>query len=229
MLNKLAIPFALISLVVIGAFRSTPGESEEALSYHEEVRELVESIPIDFGDWVGERVELPASATSLLNPNALLALRYVQSDRSVSVTLMVVQCRDARDMAGHFPPRCYPANGWLTRDGEMPGSIQVDGNELAVYQFHRIAGRNERDITVYNLFALPTGVTSVSMKDVYRISADYQYRYYGAAQIQIVIDGTVDQEDHEWILEEMYAVVHASVDRVRAAKNELAPAEGGRS
>lgn len=227
--NKLAIPFALIALVLIGAVRTSPGESEAARSYHDEVRAIVESIPIDFGDWMGESVALPTSATSLLNPNALVARRYVHRDKMISATLLIAQCRDARDMAGHFPPRCYPANGWLTREDEGEQSVRVEGNELAVYRYHRVAGRNERDITVYNLFALPTGSTSTSMKDVYRISADYQYRYFGAAQIQIVIDGSVAQEEHAWILDEMYAVVDASVERVMAAKNEVAPAEGSGS
>lgn len=229
MLNKLAIPTALIALLGIGAFRSSPGESEQAMSYHDEVREIVESIPIDFGGWVGERIELPPAATSLLNPNALVARRFIHRERMISATLMIVQCRDARDMAGHFPPRCYPANGWLTRDEDMQQLAEVDGNQLAVYRYHRVAGRNERDITVYNLFALPTGDTSVSMKDVYRISADYEFRYYGAAQIQIIIDGSVDPDEHGWILDEMYAVVEASVDRVREAKSSTAPEEGSRS
>lgn len=229
MFNKLAIPTALVSLLVIGVFRSTPGESEHAMKYHDEVRELVEAIPIDFGGWVGESVDLPASATSLLNPNALVARRYVHQEKMVTATLMIVQCRDARDMAGHYPPRCYPANGWLTHEDQTQRFVSVDGNQLAVYRYHRVAGRNERDITVYNLFALPTGVTSVSMKDVYRISADYEFRYYGAAQIQVIIDGSVEPQEHEWILDEMYSVVNASVDRVQEPNGITALEDGSRS
>lgn len=226
MFNKLAIPFAFLTLVVIGAMRSSPTESEHVRAYHEEVLEIVESIPIDFGRWTGESIPLPESATSLLNPNALVARRYVHRDKMLSATLMIVQCKDARDMAGHFPPRCYPANGWLTRDEGEPGTVMVEGNELAIYTFHRVAGRVERDITVYNMFALPTGDPSVSMRDVYQLSADYQYRYYGAAQVQIIIDGTVDESEHAWILDEMYALVDESVERVRSASSGVAPTEG---
>ena len=226
MFNKLAIPFAFITLLVIGAMRSSPTESEHVSAYHEEVLEIVESIPIDFGRWTGESIPLPESATSLLNPNALVARRYVHRDKMLSATLMIVQCKDARDMAGHFPPRCYPANGWLTRDEGATETVEVEGNELAIYKYHRVAGRVERDITVYNMFALPTGDPSISMKDVYQLSADYQFRYYGAAQIQIIIDGSVDQSEHAWILDEMYALVNEPVERVRSAASGVAPTEG---
>lgn len=213
MLNKLAIPLSLVALLAIGAFRSNPAKSEDAVSYHLDVLEIVEAIPIDFNRWVGEEIDLPDSATSLLKPNALVARRYVHRDRAVSVTLMIVQCRDARDMAGHFPPVCYPANGWLTDDDEPKAGL-IGGHEAAVYEFHRFAGSDERELTVYNMFVLPTGETSVDMDDVYRLSADYQYRHFGAAQIQILIDGTVDPEDHAWLLGEMHSVVERSIRRV---------------
>ncbi len=229
MFNKLAIPSALIALVVIGALRSSPAESAEVNRYHEEVRSIIESIPVDINGWQGEKVPLPQSATNLLRPNGLNARRYVHSERGLSATLMIVQCRDARDMAGHYPPRCYPANGWLTPDDSQDKFISVDGQRMAVYEYHRLAGQNERDITVYNLFALPTGELSVNMRDVYRLSADYQYRYYGAAQVQIIIDGTVDPADHEWILNEMYTIVRSSIDRVRSTHVETAPKEGSAS
>lgn len=229
MLNKLAIPFALISLVVIGMFRSNPVESAAVDEYHDVVKQVIESIPFDVNGWVGQEVPLPQSATNLLRPNGLTARHYTHAEREVSATLMIAQCRDARDMAGHFPPRCYPANGWLTPDGVEPELVRVDGNDMVVYRYHRVAGKSERDISVYNMFALPSGDLSVDMQDVYRLSADYQYRYYGAAQVQIIIDGTVEPQEHGWILEEMYAIVEPSVRRVRSTQIDSVPEEGSAS
>ena len=229
MFNKLAIPFALISLVVIGALRSSPQESPAVHAYHDEIVRLVNSIPLNVGDWQGEEVLLPAEATSLLKPNALRARRYMNVDRGVSVTLMFVQCRDARDMAGHFPPRCYPANGWLVPEDSQASIVENSGQEFAVYEYTRVAGKVEREITVYNLFALPSGLQSNDMADVYQLSADYQYRHFGAAQVQVLIDGTVDPEDHSWILQDMFAIVEPSVEFVRQADAFVASREGSES
>jgi hypothetical protein len=228
-LNKLAIPFAIFALIVIGAMRSSPQESPAVHAYHNEVEMLVNSIPLDIGDWRGEEVLLPTSATSLLRPNALRARRYVNIDRGVSATLMFVQCRDARDMAGHFPPRCYPANGWLEVEDSQSGVVENSGERFARYAYSRVAGKNEREITVYNMFALPSGNPSIDMGDVYQLSADYQYRYFGAAQVQVVIDGSVGQDQHDWILEEIYAIVQPSVEFVRRADSYIAAREGSES
>ncbi|MFG0298534.1 MAG: exosortase-associated EpsI family protein [Phycisphaerales bacterium JB047] len=215
MLNKLAIPVALITLVVIGFVRASPQNSEQVNAYHEHVAALIDAIPIDWEGWVGHQVALPQAATNLLRPNALVARQYVHEQRGVSATLMIVQCRDARDMAGHYPPACYPGNGWLIPEDEGTPLVDVEGDQMQRYPFHRVAGKNEREITVYNMFAMPTGFTTVSMVDVRRLSSDYEYRMYGAAQIQIVIDGDVDPSLHEWILQELHALVAPAIEGVQ--------------
>ncbi|HCT46454.1 MAG: hypothetical protein CMJ35_13890 [Phycisphaerae bacterium] len=215
MLNKLAIPIALVTLVVIGFVRASPQDAEHVDAYHEQVATLIEAIPIDWEGWVGHEVALPQAATNLLRPNALVARQYVHEERGVSVTLMIVHCRDARDMAGHFPPACYPGNGWLIPEESGTPLVEVDGVQMRRYPFHRVAGKNERDITVYNMFAMPTGSTTVSMTDVRRLSSDYEYRLYGSAQIQIVIDGDIDPDLHEWILRDMHAIVAPAIEGVQ--------------
>ncbi len=220
MLTKLAIPFALLTLVGIGLLRANPGDEAAIEAYHHRVAEAVEAIPVDIDGWVGQQVPLPQAATNLLRPNALIARNYSNQERGVSATLMIVQCRDTRDMTGHYPPRCYPANGWLEPEHDPVGMVDVDGQEMRFYRFHRVAGHAERDITVYSLFVLPTGEKTVSMVDVRRLSADYRYRRYGAAQIQVVIDGSVSADDHGWILDEMYKI---AVPTIEAVLGERAP------
>lgn len=228
MFKRFIIPLCLLILVGIGLRRSNPENIEQIDSYHADVGKLIESIPIDFNGWAGLEVPLPQSATSLLRPNALIARQYVNAERGLHATLMIVQCRDARDMAGHFPPRCYPANGWLMQEETGDPLVVVSGHEMRRYEFHRVAGRVERDIFVYDLFALPTGELTVSMDDVRRLSADYQYRSLGAAQIQIVIDGTIDLNDHPWILDQMYAIVAPSIEAVRNGRSAVDPIEGSK-
>lgn len=215
MLKRFIIPVCLVFLVGVGYMRANPENRAQVDQYHQKVAGLIDSIPIDVNGWSGAQVPVPASATSLLRPNALVARQYVHAERGIQATLMIVQCRDARDMAGHYPPQCYPANGWLLLEDSAEDTVRVSGHEMRRYAFHRVAGRVERDIFVYNIFALPTGELTVSMSDVRKQSADYQYRSLGAAQIQVVIDGGVDMSDHDWILDEMYAIIAPAIEGVR--------------
>lgn len=227
MFHRLIIPLCFLILLGIGLLRSNPANTQRIDMYHSEVQRVIDSIPAEVNGWVGQEVPLPQSATSLLRPNAIMARQYVHSESGLQGTLLIVQCRDARDMAGHFPPQCYPANGWLVVDESADPLVKVSGHELRRYAFHRVAGRAERDIFVYNLFALPTDELTVSMTDVRRLSADYENRQLGAAQIQIVIDGMTAAEDHDWILEELYSIVMPAIEAVRDGQVAIDPKEGG--
>jgi len=212
--SRFAILFSLVALIVIGALRTHPGDAQAIEAYHDRVKRIIQAIPIDIDGWVGQQVPLPQSAMSLLRPNAIIARQYVNAEKGLSATLLIIQCRDTRDMAGHYPPRCYPANGWLESTTKPEQTIREGTADLRVYGFHRVTGRVERDITVYSLFALPTGELTTSMDDVRRLSSDYESRKYGAAQIQIVIDGDVDPEDHRVILDEMYKIAQPTIKEV---------------
>ncbi len=218
MITRLAIPLSLITLIVFGVMRSNPGDAQAIDAYHEHIAELINEIPIDVDGWVGQQVPLPQSATSLLNPNGIVARQYFNEDKGVIATLMIVQCRDARDMGGHYPPVCYPANGWTDKyDGEVLISA-LGEQSLRVYGFERTAGKVEREIAIYSLFALPTGILTNSMRDVRELIANYEYRKYGAAQLQIMIQGGVAAEDHAWILEEMYEIARPAIEAVLDAQ-----------
>lgn len=194
--------------------RSHPGDAMVIDAYHDRVAGVVDTIPIDVGGWVGQQIDLPQSATNLLRPNAMVARHYINEEKGVSATLMLIQCRDIRDMTGHYPPRCYPANGWMESQGNPVGIFTLGEQPLRRYGFTRVTGRVERGITVYSLFALPTGVLTTSMRDVRRLSADYEFRKYGAAQLQVVIDNEIDQQDHSWILQEMYEIARPTIQAV---------------
>ncbi|MCA9304036.1 MAG: exosortase-associated EpsI family protein [Phycisphaerales bacterium] len=213
MLSRLAIPLTLVLLVIAGVLRADQADPAIAEGYHAEILDAVEHVPLDFGDWEGEEVPLPPAAISLLKPNALLARQYTNKQRGVRATLMIVQCQRIRDMEGHYPPRCYPAHGWAMEQ-ERPPTVAVGDVQLQPYRFNRVIGDQTHTITVYNLFALPTGETSVSMAKVREVGSDYPMRPYGAAQIQIVMDESVAPEDHAWVLEELYAIARPTVEVV---------------
>jgi hypothetical protein len=75
---------------------------------------------------------------------------------------------------------------------------------------------------VYNLFVLPSGEVTDSMEAVRHAGSDYMVRPYGAAQIQVVIDGTVAREHHQMVLDEMYEIARPVVTALLAGAGEHA-------
>ncbi|MFW6061969.1 MAG: exosortase-associated EpsI family protein, partial [Planctomycetota bacterium] len=109
---------ATLTLAIIGgalAERLSYGSADEADPYHRRVAERIANIPYTIGDWKGEDVSVPRSAVELLQPNALCSRQYRNQKTGQVLSLLVVHCRDARDMTGHYPPVCYPAHGWTQR------------------------------------------------------------------------------------------------------------------
>jgi hypothetical protein len=211
-------------LAAVGFSQRVHTDEGAVEAYHAEIADAVSGFPVDFGVWTGYEVDLPPSATKLLRPNAIVARDYRTDTRGgIVATLMVVQCADIRDMQGHYPPNCYPAHGWAragfdpdARLGELPA---------ARYGFVQTQGGQERGITVYNLFVMPTGAVTTSMDAVRKAGSDYLLRPYGAAQIQVVIGSEVADEHHGWILEQMRAIAAPVLEKLLSG----APAhrEGG--
>lgn len=235
MFSRLAIPFSLVLMIVIGVARINPVNKAKVEAYHQRVAEVINSIPIDSNGWTGEQVPLPQSAIKLLDPNALVARQYTNKEKKVAATLLIVQCKDTRDMAGHYPPRCYPSSGWMDSDSNQTRMYTLGHFDIKKYGFERLVGHVERGISVYSLFVLPTGKMTTSMSEVRRLSANYDFRLYGAAQIQVVIGGEVPEEDHEWILNDMFEIALPSIQAVlepalesehAAGSNDDEPTEG---
>ena len=100
--------------------------------YHSRCRSAIEQLPTQVGHWMGREVPLPQPALDLLDPNAQRNIRFTDfspmgltgPDRRISV--MIVQCKLARDMQGHYPPRCYPAQGARLAAGPVlkPDGVQ---------------------------------------------------------------------------------------------------------
>jgi len=227
--HRLAIPFTLVLLVVVAVLRERPANSEGVVRYHERIADLVEQIPVDAGGWEGQEVPIPQSATDLLRPNALVSRRYVHESRGISGTLVIVQCRDARDMAGHYPPRCYPGNGWLAPPERPYEDTGIGGRTFRKYNFTRQTGRAEHEIQVYSLFVLPTGSTTTSMDDVYSLSADMENRHLGAAQIQFVVDRELEEDELRWMLDEFAALVEPTVRAIEFPELSIDAEAGGGS
>lgn len=174
----------------------SPQDSEP---YHARLRQLIADIPLRIGPWEGVDAAVPPAARALLRPNALLSRRYRHDQAPLSANLILVQCRDTRDMSGHYPPNCYPAHGWESQGEPRPRTIAVGGHEFPVteYRFARHEFGASTHIAIYNFFVLPAVGAVPDMAGVRRAAGDYRARSYGAAQVQIVMDASVPAADRE--------------------------------
>lgn len=202
-----------LTLMLLGAIglstlgRPSPADAQQ---YHESVQRAFRTVPLRIGTWVGTDEPLLAAAIDLLQPNAVLHRSYRDIATGQSATLLLVQCKDARNLAGHYPPICYPAHGWRL-DHQSPrawtgSGFTITGIEYE-FSYGTIAGAQR--MIVANFMILPDGRTSPDMTAVYRVASDRQRRFYGAAQVQIVTDARMPEQQRQRIVLDF---VEASAD-----------------
>ena len=92
--------------------RMSPVQTDE---YHASVKAAVEAVPTVVGSWVGIDTPVPEAAVRMLHPNIILSRRYQNLSTNETLTVLLVHVRDARDVLGHYPPVCYPGQGWRAR------------------------------------------------------------------------------------------------------------------
>jgi len=175
---------------------------EDAAPYHARAKAAIDAWPVQIGkDWTSRAWKIPDAAVQLLRPNTTLSRRYVNvSDERQWADLLVVQCRDPNDMSGHYPPNCYPANG-EPMVSERPRTWQVGDQTIngMEYQFERGDLGKPVRYCVYNFFELPGRGIVPDMQQVREATGDYQRRYFGAAEFQVVFPPDVPQQTRDEI------------------------------
>ena len=189
--------------VLVGIFAEarTRIRPETTEQYHLKAKAAIESVPTIIGTWMSKPEEVPPEALKLLRNPDILSRRYVdmsQRDRWASV--LIVHCRDTRDLNGHYPPVCYPNTGHtlvrrLDHDWHIKG-LHIPGRE---YIFHKIEPSKTTRTCVYNFLIVPVKGIVRDMTDLAKVSEDYQQRYYGASQIQLVMSAELSEETRQEI------------------------------
>jgi hypothetical protein len=173
-------------------------DAAKATPFHEAIATQATLLPDKLGDWlVIDKPQPPPAAQQLLRPNAIITRKLRRESDGMGMTFIVVQCRDARDMAGHYPPNCYPAHGWTRTPVEGAiRTLRVNSWTIPVeeYEFRQFSFEGDRNIRIYNFFILP-GAGFVSDKPAVDAAAEnYRMRPFGAAQVQLVFDAQVPRE-----------------------------------
>ena len=216
-----ALCFALLAGITVEKSRRISPVTAEP--YHERARLAVESLPRLIYGWSGTDVPLPPEAVKLLKPNAVLCRRYEDAgnaslrSRDRWGDLLIVQCRESRDMVGHYPKNCYPSNGWIEQsatpfDGSV-GDLKISATE---YQFSKTKQGQTKRQCVYNFLIVPGLGIVPDIKGVEQAAEDYQQRYFGAAQYQVIVDGDLPREERE----EIYRIlIRANIETIKTLEN----------
>ncbi len=163
---------------------------EQAGKYLAHVHALAEQMPRQFGNWHGHDVPLPQSAVHLLQPNVDLCRSFVNTKTGEEATLMVIDCSDTRNLSGHYPPNCYPGNGWIL-DRSTPKTWVIEKTPIPgmEYKFHRGAFNTGSHIYVDDFFVMPDGKFLATEREFLHGSGSFNERVFGAAQVELTLPG----------------------------------------
>jgi hypothetical protein len=188
-------------------------------AYHAHVRALADQLPSRIREWVGTDVPAPTAAVAMLRPNVLVGREFRNSTSGERATLLVVQCEDARDMGGHWPPACYGAQGWTLREerartvrDEAAGLGEIP---LTVYRFTIESMERYDEIWIHNFFAHPKGTLERDRRGVRRAAQDRRMKGFGAAQIQVIFDTPLPEARRDEIFRTLVAGAAPLIEAVR--------------
>ena len=217
-LLKLISPAAAAALVGAMAVQMR-GLANEADTepFHAGVRFAVSAVPTRFAGWEGVDSAVPDAAGQLLRPNALFARTYRDSTGPGWAKLVIIHCKDTRDMSGHYPPNCYRGSGWTQTEEPVIHQVAIWGREvpIAEYHFTRNEFRGTIDWRIYDFFILPMGGFVTNMAQIQDASGDYRTRPYGAAQIQVIMDSSLTPPERDRVLRLMLEPLGPVIDQLQ--------------
>jgi hypothetical protein len=200
----------LLGLTADTLTRPRPGHAEP---FHSRALAATNAMATPDG-WTFTDLKVPDGAVTLLKPNAQICRQYSTPIRPFQ--FLLIQCRDARDMGGHYPPICYPASGWVAVRDEKekepvarPMTWLVNGKTIIGMEneFTGTADGQQFTRVVDDLLILPLGLGrncyARKIEDVRAAAADYLRQFYGAAQIQLIFDGAVPENDRREIFTQL--------------------------
>ncbi|MEM1446754.1 MAG: exosortase-associated EpsI family protein [Planctomycetota bacterium] len=200
---------ALASALLVGMAVANAGfpTAEDAEPYHARIMGLSLETPTTFGPWESRPIPVPTSAVELLRPNAMLSRQFRDTTDRRHASILIVQCKDARGLSGHWPPNCYKASGYTQTHVEPrqwpgldPQAPPIPGVE---YTFDIETEDGPERLVVANFLIVPGVGLVPDMASVRDAGADPQRRSLGAAQVQVVTDGSFNRAERDAIFAEL--------------------------
>jgi len=229
---------ALLALGAMQAWKATLPDASVGRPFLTYIKETFKNYPQQVGEWEGTSGELPKEAVALLHPNFYLDRQYVNMEHGWRAGMFLIEAEDSRDMMGHYPPNCYPGNGWVlvntvdahnsvdnkeewivvvpaTKD-DPEITLRIPGKE---YEFTRLIEQKDQRKWVRNFFLLPNGKLYPEIASFSRAASDFYVRPYGATQVQVVYDYEYTPNDREQIFQ---SVIAAHIKLINALRDKNA-------
>lgn len=160
------------------------------------IRDQVLALPTRLGSWRGEDVEVPLAEQRILKPNAMVSRSLSMLGGDERAHLLLIHCRDVRDMLGHWPASCYVSAGWKPeKDAARTLTVPHAGLELQAlrHRFSRARGEGLVERTeVWSAFLAPGEPPTGNLEDLAgRAGARLRSRQ-GIAQVQVCFPGFIE-------------------------------------
>lgn len=165
-------------------------------AYHESIREAVEQIPYNIGNWVGTDTEIRQEALRILDANSTVSRVFKHLITGDTATLLLVQCADARSLLGHYPPVCYPSQGWSQLSAAPQTFQSTDGEQVATeYVFGYDLLQQSSSLEVLHFTVLPDGRIGQDMALLDSMARDRRFTFYGGASVQFIVTAGLPEEE----------------------------------
>lgn len=166
-------------------------------AYHAAIQASAAQVPAHIGPWVGQDVPVLARAVKLLSPNIMISRRYTNVETGTIAGLLAVHCPDAHDMVGHYPPRCYPADGWNLQSSR-PITWRWNGRTMPATEYTftlppASTTESMHTIVIENVLLRPGGMAVPDMDALSQSISGAQGQAAGAGQIQVYFMDTIPQ------------------------------------
>lgn len=183
--------------------------------YLHAVRTQIAEIPYAIGPLVGTDLEVIPAAARMLRPNAMFQRVYRDPIKGYSISVVVVHCEDVRDLAGHYPPVCYPNAGWDQISDPLPIVCRIDGADIPArrYEFQRHLGLERDSLMVQSFFVLPSADTPYApdMKVVDRAARSPQSAGLGAAHVMMVMPRSQDRAVSDRLVDDVLRALRPTI------------------
>lgn len=185
-------------------------------SYHAMIRAVADRLSYRIGDWEGVDEEPAPAAVAMLKPNLLLQRRFENAVTGERATLMIAQCRDARDMGSHYPPVCYRMQGWTER-GTASRTIRVKETDIpvTVYRFTKDSFDQYDEIVIYNFFVRPDGSIESGRAGVAEAASNPRMKLFGAGQVQVLFGPPLPGDRMDEVFQTIVANAFPVLDAIR--------------
>ena len=219
-------------------------KSADAEPYHQMLIDYYKSekgVPRRINQWVNkEDIESSKEAISLLKPNVLFSRVYMHELTGDTVTLLLAQCKDARDIYGHYPPICYPNSGKpqvvrINAAGKEEKKVdlikmKIGDVEVPITRYYFKDNNKGGVMVVDNFIIYPPrkmqvddsnewqfehGKYQPNMNEFYTLVGDYTRRFYGGSQVQLIYDKGIKPEAYDALFEEIIGGIKPFIETIR--------------